>query len=132
MPRINKNILYPELCYKIYGLCFYIHNWLGRYRNEKQYADALESSLKESGVKYVREKPLPTSFDGEKDRRNIPDFIVDDGVIIDLKAKPLITKDDYFQMRRYLVSYKKELGLIINFRQKYLFPKRILNILDKK
>jgi hypothetical protein len=44
-----------------------------------------------------------------------------------LKAKPIISKDDYFQMRRYLVSYKKKLGLVINFRQVYLRPKRILN-----
>lgn len=106
MTRINKNILHPELSYKICGLCFYVHNWLGRYRNEKQYADAPEDLLKESGAKYVREKPLPASFPGEKNRRNIPDFIVDDKIVIDLKAKPLITKDDYFQMRRYLVSYK--------------------------
>ena len=127
MLRINKNILYPELSYKICGLCFYIHNKLGRYRNEKQYADALEELLKERKIKYNREKALPASFSGEKSRRNIPDFIVDDKIIIELKTKPLILKDDYFQLRRYLVSYNKELGLIINFRQKYLYPKRILN-----
>lgn len=127
MTRINKNILHPELSYKICGLCFYIHNRLGRYRNEKQYADALENSLKETGINYVLEKPLPASFSGEKDKRNIPDFIVEDEIVVDLKAKSLITKDDYFQMRRYLVSYKKDLGLVINFRQKYLFPKRVLN-----
>jgi GxxExxY protein len=127
MLRINKNILYPELSYKICGLCFYIHNKLGRYRNEKQYADAFEELLKENKVKYLRERPLPPSFRGERDERNIPDFIIEDKIIVDLKAKDFITKEDYFQMRRYLVSYNKELGLIINFRQKYLYPKRILN-----
>jgi len=127
MLRINKNILYPELSYKICGLCFYIHNKLGRYRNEKQYADAFECLLKENKIKYLREKSLPPSFKGEKDKRNTPDFIVVDKIIVDLKAKDFITKEDYFQMRRYLVSYNKELGLIINFRQKYLYPKRVLN-----
>lgn len=127
MLRINKNILYPELSYKICGLCFYIHNKLGRYRNEKQYADAFENLLKENEIKYARERPLPISFSGEKNRRNIPDFIIDDKMVVDLKAKPLITKEDYFQLRRYLASYNKELGLIINFRQKYLYPKRVLN-----
>lgn len=127
MLQINKNILYPELSYKICGLCFYLHNKLGRYRNEKQYADALEGSLKENKIKYVREKALPSSFKGERKRRNIPDFIIDDKIILEIKAKPLIIKEDYFQMRRYLISYKKELGLITNFRQKYLYPKRILN-----
>ena len=126
MPQMNK-VIYPELSYKICGLCFYIHNKLGRYRNEKQYADALENLLKENDINYTREKRLPPSFDGEKDGRNIPDFVIKDKLLLDLKAKSIITKDDYFQMRRYLVSYKKKLGIIVNFRQKYLRPKRILN-----
>lgn len=127
MPRIkNVNIIYPELSYKVCGFCFYIHNKLGRYLNEKQYADALENLLKESKIKYIREKALLSSFKGEKERRNIPDFIVEDKIVIDIKAKPFITKEDYFQMRRYLISSKKKLGLIINFRQKYLYPKRVL------
>lgn len=127
MPRIkNVNIIYPELSYNVCGLCFYVHNKLGRYLNEKQYADALENLLKESKIKYIREKALLSSFKGEKERRNIPDFIVEDKIVIDIKAKPFITKEDYFQMRRYLISSKKKLGLIINFRQKYLYPKRVL------
>jgi len=127
MPRINNRIIFPELSYQICGFCFNIHNKLGRYRNEKQYADALEELLKENNINYQREKAIPISFKGEKERRNIPDFIIEDKIIMDLKAKPLILKEDYFQMRRYLSSYDKKLGLIINFRQKYLFPKRIIN-----
>ena len=127
MPRINNKIIFPELSYKICGLCFYAHNQLGRYRNEKQYADCLEKLLSKNNLNYTREKPIPASFDGERERRNIPDFVIDDRIIVDLKAKSLTLKEDYFQMRRYLVSYNKELGLIINFRQKYLFPKRVLN-----
>lgn len=127
IPRINKDILYPELSYKICGLCFNIHNKLGRYRNEQQYADAFEKLLKTNKIKYVREGPLPPSFSGEKERRNIPDFLIEDKIIIDLKAKEFTEKQDYFQMQRYLVSCNKELGLIINFRRKYLYPKRILN-----
>jgi len=51
MPRIIKNnVLYPELSYRLNGLFFRIHNELGRFRNEKQYADALESALKVSGI----------------------------------------------------------------------------------
>ena len=95
--------------------------------NEKQYADALEVLLKENKIDYLREKALPVSFLGEKERRNIPDFIIEDKVIIDLKAKFFISKEDYFQMQRYLESYRRELGLIINFRKKYIYPKRILN-----
>jgi len=124
---MNKKVIYPELSYKICGFCFYIHNRLGRYRNEKQYADALEKLFKENKINYAREKALPPSFEGERERRNITDFIVEDKIVVELKAKPVILKDDYFQTQRYLASCKKKLGLIFNFRQRYLRPKRILN-----
>jgi len=100
-------VLYPELSYLIYGLCYKIHNELGRYRNEKQYADDFENLL--------------------KNNRNIPDFVVEDKIVVDFKAKRIITKEDYYQMKRYLVSSNKALGLIVNFREYYLKPKRILN-----
>ena len=128
MPRIIKNnILHAEISYKLNGIFFKIHNELGRFRNEKQYADALEYKLNLNNINYQREKALPESFSGENKNRNIPDFIVEDKIIIDIKAKRLITKSDYFQMKRYLVSSGKNLGIIVNFRQRFLTPKRIVN-----
>jgi len=120
-------VLYPELSYLIYGLCYKIHNELGRYRNEKQYADDFENLLKNNKTNYSREIKLPISFEGEKNNRNIPDFVVEDKIVVDFKAKRIITKEDYYQMKRYLVSSNKALGLIVNFREYYLKPKRILN-----
>ena len=120
-----KQLLYPELSYKIIGLCFEVHNQLGKYRNEQQYADALEQKLKDGKIRYKREKFLPTSFVGEKNR-NKPDFLIEDRIVVDLKAKRIISKDDYFQMKRYLESSNKELGVIVNFRSQYLTSKRIL------
>ena len=38
----NKNLLYPELSYQLNGIFFEVHNNLGRFLNEKQYADAIE------------------------------------------------------------------------------------------
>ena len=127
MPQIDDKIIYPDLSYQICGLCFDAHNNLGRYRNEKQYGDFLENLLKEQKLDYKRESPLPPSFKGELNRRNIPDFIIEDKIILDLKAKPFINKEDYYQMKRYLASFNKKLGLVVNFRDKYLRPKRIIN-----
>ena len=127
MNKIYKNVLYPELSYKICGLCFKIHNELGRFCNELQYADALENLFKTEKIEYERETPLPASFEGENERRNIPDFTIQKTIILDLKAKRIISKDDYYQMRRYLTAFNKELGLIVNFREYYLSPKRVLN-----
>lgn len=123
----RAELLYPQLSYRICGFCYEIHNTLGRFRNEKQYADAFEELLDKHQIKYKREIPLPQSFQGEAERRNIPDFIIEEKIVVDFKAKRIITKEDYFQMKRYLQSCEKKLGLIINFRQYYLAPKRVLN-----
>ncbi len=123
----NEEIIYKELSFKIVGLLFEVHNELGRYKSENQYGDKFEYLLKEKSFKYLREYNIPASFEGEYKNRNRPDFIIEDLIIVDFKAKTIITKEDYFQMQRYLTTYKKKLGLIVNFRQKYLKPKRIIN-----
>jgi len=128
MTPIGENgLIYPELSYKICGLGFKVHNDLGRYRNEKQYGDAFENLLKGHGISYKREFALEVSFNGEKPRRCIVDFIVEDKIVIEFKAREAVLKDDYFQILRYLVSCNKKLGIVFNFRQKYLRPKRVLN-----
>jgi GxxExxY protein len=128
MERTHKKVLYPELSYKICGLCFKVHNEFGRFMNEQQYADALENVLKLENIKYEREKALPPSFEGENPKRNIPDFIIEGTIIVDLKAKRIITKEDYYQMKRYLNAFDKDLGLIVNFREYYIKPKRVLSL----
>lgn len=122
----NGKVLHADLSYKLYGACFAVHNTVGKYRNERAYTDALENELKRTGIPYKREKAIPASFTGESERLNIPDFVIDDKIVLDLKAKRIVTKDDYFQMKRYLEAAGLELGLIVNFRQKYLSPRRVL------
>lgn len=122
-----ETILYKDLSYKICGICFKAHNDLGRFRSERSYCDYLEKIFKDEQIIFVREKSLEPSFEGEIARRNRPDFIINDEIILEIKVKSVITREDYFQVKRYLVSSNKRLGLIINFQQPYLYPKRVLN-----
>lgn len=123
----NSKLVYPEISYKINGILFSVHNELGRYCNEKQYSDLIESYLKKLNIKYEREKILPPSFNGEHYGRNRIDFLIDDKIILEIKAKRFLTTKDYYQVKRYLVALNKKLGILINFRNKYIRPKRILN-----
>ena len=116
-------ILYPQLSYEVTGLCFKIQNKMGRFCSERQYADALELELKQKQIPYKREFDL----DNSEIKGNRVDFLIDKKMIVDLKAKKFITKEDYVQMQRYLQCSNIELGLIVNFRSTYLKPKRVLN-----
>lgn len=124
---MKREIVHADLSYKINGILFAVHNELGRYRNEKQYADSIEKYLKEFHILYEREKILPVSFYGERTARSRIDFLIDNKIVLEIKAKRFLEKVDYYQMMRYLSSLQKRLGILVNFHQKYLVPKRILH-----
>ena len=120
-------LIYPDLSYLLNGILFKIHNQLGRFRNEKEYGDALENELNKAAIKYEREKILPPSFEGEKNGRNKIDFLIEGTIILEIKTKRIIEREDYYQIKRYLSALNKKLGILVNFRERYLKPRRILN-----
>ncbi len=117
----NDKLIYPELSYLVTGICFEVHNVLGRYAREKQYGDLLEIKLKENKIPYKRELTI-------KNSGNNIDFLVDNKIILELKAKPVILKEDYFQIQRYLQALNIKLGLLVNLQNRYLKPVRIIKI----
>ncbi len=121
----ERTILYPELSYTISGLCFKVHNELGRFCRERQYADALEKLLVASEVVFEREKNISVDLIDNKATNKV-DFSIEGKILVDLKAKPFTEKEDYYQMLRYLKASKYKLGLVVNFRNRYLKPKRII------
>ena len=71
---MSETYILGELSYKINGLCFKVHNELGRFCREKQYSDKFEEILKLNKIPYKREfkiSKLTDSPDG-----NIADFII--------------------------------------------------------
>ena len=118
----NKGkLIYPELSYAVTGLCFNVHNELGPYAKEKQYADLLEAKLKERGMRHQREYRIANTG-------NQVDFLVEDKLILELKAKRMLTKEDYYQTQRYLQESGIRLAFLVNFRNKYIKPVRIIRI----
>lgn len=117
----NTKLIYPELSYLIVGACFNTHNELGRYAREKQYSELLEKKFKEISLPCKREYNI-------KESGNIIDFLVEDKIVLELKAKRIITREDYYQIQRYLQILDIKLGFLINFRNRYLKPIRIVKI----
>jgi len=120
-------LLYRDLSFTLRGILYKTHEYLGRFRSEKQYGDAIEQGLKVKKIKYEREKILSRSFIGEKSGRNRLDFLVEDLIILEIKVVPFVDYKMYRQCARYLVSSNKELCLLVNFYPENLFIKRILN-----
>ncbi len=125
MKLINTNSIreygffYPELSYNINGILFQTHNTLGAYSKEKQYSDLIESILKEKNINYKRECRIG-------DSGNIVDFIIENKIILELKAKRILTREDYDQLQRYLQETQLKLGMLVNFRNQYIKPIRVV------
>lgn len=119
--KVNKKVIYPELSYTITGILFAVQNELGQYAREKQYGDLIEKKLKEIEITYDREKTIPNTKD-------ILDFIIDNKIVLELKASRILTKENYRQIQNYLQQTNIKLGLLVNFRPKYLKPIRIIRI----
>lgn len=124
-------LIYQDLTYKINGVCFKVHRDLGRFCRERQYGDKLELLFKGTGVDYKREYEIQ-NFNKSSPAGNKVDFLIESKIILEVKAKKFITKEDYFQMLRYLEAANLQLGLIVNFCNTYLKPKRIINSKFKK
>jgi len=119
----NDKIIEKDLSFKLNKIFLEIHDEIGRFCRERQYGDLLAQKLKENNINFQREVPIEIA----DIKSNFADFIIEDKIIVELKSKPYIEKIDYNQILRYLKTTNLELGLLVNFTQKYLKPKRVLN-----
>lgn len=113
--------LYKDLSYQLVGILIEVHKELGSYAREKQYCDLFQRKIKEKNVPCKREVRIG-------DSGNILDFIIDDKIDLEFKAVPILTQEHYNQLKRYLYQTGHTLGILVNFREKRIQPKRILNI----
>ncbi|MFC1617793.1 GxxExxY protein [Patescibacteria group bacterium] len=121
------SLIHEELTYEIRGILFKIQNTFGRGLKEKQYSDLVEACLKKREIPYLREYAITINFEGLDIRGNVVDFLIDDRIILEIKAKNRVMKEDYWQLKRYLIAAKLKLGILVNLRSKRIEPQRIIN-----
>ena len=124
--EVDDNLLFENLTYKIRGAAFAVKKQLGIGHKESVYQNALGVELLKQGLGFQREKQLPVFYDQEKVGYYQPDFIVDDKVIIELKALPRISEQNQRQTWDYLRGTDYKLALLINFGSQELTIKRIV------
>ena len=118
--------LHHELTGKVIGACYTVHNELGCGFYEKVYQEALAIVLEEQGIPFEREKHLPIEYHGKiLDCDYIADFVIDNTVILELKAVSEMTSSYEAQVINYLKATGLHVGLLINFGREELQVKRL-------
>jgi len=128
--RINSNkprIMLKEESYKLMNLLFEVHNKLGPIYKEKNYQDAIEEILKRERIPQERERPIKLKFENLEVSDFFADFIIDNKILLEIKAKPFITNDDVRQASRYIKSSNLPLAIVVNFKKQKLESRRIVN-----
>lgn len=123
----KSELKYKDESYYIIGLCMDIHNELGKGFSEAVYGDALEIELKSHGVPYKKEAKFPIDYKGKVLKHYyVADFIVDNKIILEIKAIERLTNSHIKQTLNYLAASKLKLGLLVNFGEDSLSSKRVL------
>ncbi len=122
-----NNLVYKDEVYKIISCCFEVHNTLGKGLLEAVYKDALMVEFKLKGIDFEREKKYKINYKGiTLPHSYLADFVIEDKIILEIKAQNGLAEDHYKQIINYLALSKCKLGLLVNFCENKLIFKRIV------
>jgi len=114
-----------ELTYKIIGCAMKVHNALGNGFQEVIYQRCLAIELDKIGLEFLREEEMPIYYDSIQVGTRRADFIIDNQVLVELKAMVKLEDVHLAQGLNYLTAYQIEKGLLINFGSTSLEVKRL-------
>ena len=104
-----------------------VHNTLGNGFQEVIYQRCLAIELERAGLKFEREKEHTIYYDNINVGTRRADFVVENRVIVELKALVHLEDVHLARAKNYVVAYDKPVGLLINFGGKSLQFKKIYN-----
>lgn len=118
--------LYQKETYEIRGACFWVWKEFGSAFKESVIDKALSEELERRGLKVENQKRIDVHYRNKKVGTYVPDKIVNGVILIELKRKPFLTKQDKQQFWHYLRGSEYKLGLLINFGDEKLEIKRVI------
>jgi len=106
---------HADITGKIIGAFFKVYNTLGYGFNEKVYENALAIELRKAGLKVVKQQEIVVYYDGENVGDYRMDIVVNDVVIVELKAVRELAEEHEAQLLNYLKATTIAVGLLLHF-----------------
>jgi len=110
----------------IIGCAIDVHKNLGPGFKESAYENALLVEFDERELQYERQKPVSISYKGRKVGRYRIDLVVEEKIIVELKAAKSINMEDRRRLLSYLKATGKKVGLVVNFAKPTIEIKRLV------
>jgi GxxExxY protein len=115
---MKENYKHSEITDIIIKAFYKVYNTLGYGFLEKVYENALLIELGREGLKARKQKRIIVHYDGFEAGEYYADIIVNDLIIIELKAAEFLCQEHEFQLINYLKATEIEVGLLLNFGRK--------------
>jgi len=116
-----------QLTFTIIGCAMKVHNTLGNGFQEVIYQRCLAIELERAGLEFGREVKQDIYYEGINVGTRRADFVVENKVVVELKALVNLEDVHLAQAKNYVVAYRFEKGLLINFGATSLQYKLVFN-----
>jgi GxxExxY protein len=120
-------LLDEDLSYQVRGAIYEVYQHLGHGFLERIYERALLLELKNRGIKANSQVPLVVRYKGQVVGEYFADIVVEDRIILELKAQSRLTSADEVQLLNYLVASGLRVGLLVNFTHPKARIKRLVS-----
>ena len=126
-----QDFKHAELTEKIINIFYRVYNKLGYGFLEKVYENAMMIELKKEGILAIAQAPIRVLYDNEIIGEYYADILVDDKVIVEIKAARQLAEEHEAQLLNYLKATDIEVGLLLNFGVKPEIKRKAFNNLRK-
>lgn len=123
---------HSDLTGKIIGCYYTVYNNLGYGFLESVYEKAMAIELAKQGLNFVCQHPIAVYYDGQVVGEFRADILVEDAVIVELKAASQIAIQHEAQLLNYLNATDYEVGLLCNFGPKAEYKRMVFSVERKK
>lgn len=120
-----------EITEKIIGAYYDVYNHFGYGFNERVYENALAIEVRNRGFSVIQQQPIKVYFGGVIVGDYVADMIVDEKILIELKAVKALAKQHEAQLLNYLKATRIEVGLLFNFGPEAKYYRRIFENRNK-
>lgn len=119
------NLLHKNLTDSILKTFYDVYNELGYGFLEKVYQNSLFLELRSRGFEVEAQKQIKVYYKGKEVGEYYADLIVNDLIILELKAAEYVVEEFEWQLLNYLRGTNKEVGLLLNFGKKPEFKRKV-------
>lgn len=118
-------LLHKDLTDKILKIFYDVHYLLGYGFLEKVYQNALCYELEKNNIKFEKERKIEVKYKDIVVGEYYADIIVEDKIILEIKASENIRPEYEYQLINYLKATGIEVGLVLNFGEKAKFSRKV-------